>query len=127
MFACCSFCACRIAEHQAEKNAPVDVSTAANLAMQLSYNNKNMLQAGLIIAGDAHGLRQQQQQQQRCTFLHTLSSASAAAATGDYIRACRVCAVGNLVTWPGTASAVLHTAQTWVLHTLQCAAADAVA
>eukprot|EP00775_Hariotina_reticulata_P008716 gene8716-8897_t len=44
-----------IAEHQAEKNGPVDVSTAANLAMQLSYNNKNMLQAGLIIAGwDAH-------------------------------------------------------------------------
>ncbi|WIA18424.1 hypothetical protein OEZ85_009884 [Tetradesmus obliquus] len=40
-----------IAEHQAEKNGPVDVSTAANLAMQLSYNNKNMLQAGLIIAG----------------------------------------------------------------------------
>ncbi|KAF6257030.1 20S proteasome beta subunit A1 [Scenedesmus sp. NREL 46B-D3] len=45
-----------IAEHQAEKNAPVDVSTAANLAMQLSYNNKNNLQAGLIIAGwDKHG------------------------------------------------------------------------
>lgn len=45
-----------IAEHQAEKNGPVDVSTAANLAMQLSYNNKNMLQAGLIIAGwDQHG------------------------------------------------------------------------
>eukprot|EP00882_Tetradesmus_deserticola_P004373 GHRQ01004617.1.p1 GENE.GHRQ01004617.1~~GHRQ01004617.1.p1 ORF type:complete len:223 (+),score=66.37 GHRQ01004617.1:487-1155(+) len=40
-----------VAEHQAEKNAPVDVSTAANLAMQLSYNNKNNLQAGLIIAG----------------------------------------------------------------------------
>eukprot|EP00882_Tetradesmus_deserticola_P015944 GHRQ01017007.1.p2 GENE.GHRQ01017007.1~~GHRQ01017007.1.p2 ORF type:complete len:112 (-),score=31.29 GHRQ01017007.1:695-1030(-) len=54
-FACCLSSACRVAEHQAEKNAPVDVSTAANLAMQLSYNNKNNLQAGLIIAGDAHG------------------------------------------------------------------------
>lgn len=44
-----------IAEHQAEKNGPVDVKTAANLATQLSYNNKNMLQAGLIIAGwDEH-------------------------------------------------------------------------
>jgi hypothetical protein len=52
LYSCCLICACRIAEHQAEKNAPVDVSTAANLAMQLSYNNKNMLQAGLIIAGD---------------------------------------------------------------------------
>lgn len=44
-----------IAEHQAEKNGPVDVKTAANLATQLSYNNKNALQAGLIIAGwDQH-------------------------------------------------------------------------
>lgn len=44
-----------IAEHQAEKNGPVDVHTAANLAMQLAYNNKNQLQAGLIIAGwDKH-------------------------------------------------------------------------
>lgn len=44
-----------IAQHQAEKNGPVDVLTAANLAMQLSYNNKNNLQAGLIIAGwDEH-------------------------------------------------------------------------
>lgn len=63
VFACCLARACRIAEHQAEKNGPVDVSTAANLAMQLSYNNKNMLQAGLIIAGDALGRLQQQQQQ----------------------------------------------------------------
>jgi 20S proteasome subunit beta 1 len=44
-----------IAEHQSEKNGPVDVHTAANLAMQLAYNNKNALQAGLIIAGwDQH-------------------------------------------------------------------------
>lgn len=44
-----------IAEHQAEKNGRVDVATAANLAMQLAYNNKNALQAGLIIAGwDKH-------------------------------------------------------------------------
>lgn len=44
-----------VAEHQAEKNGRVDVQTAANLAMQLAYNNKNMLQAGLIIAGwDQH-------------------------------------------------------------------------
>lgn len=44
-----------IAEHQAEKNGPVNVHTAANLAMQLAYNNKNQLQAGLIIAGwDKH-------------------------------------------------------------------------
>jgi 20S proteasome subunit beta 1 len=44
-----------IAEHQAEKQGRVDVQTAANLATQLAYNNKGMLQAGLIIAGwDAH-------------------------------------------------------------------------
>eukprot|EP00879_Flechtneria_rotunda_P016039 GHRR01016776.1.p1 GENE.GHRR01016776.1~~GHRR01016776.1.p1 ORF type:complete len:223 (-),score=68.58 GHRR01016776.1:1217-1885(-) len=44
-----------IAEHQAEKNGPVDVHTAANLIMQLAYDNKNMLQAGLIVAGwDEH-------------------------------------------------------------------------
>eukprot|EP00877_Chromochloris_zofingiensis_P010327 jgi/Chrzof1/5548/Cz16g07050.t1 len=44
-----------IAQHQAEKDGEVDVSTAANLAMQLAYNNKNMLQAGLIVAGwDKH-------------------------------------------------------------------------
>jgi len=40
-----------IAQHQAEKDGQVDVSTAANLATQLAYNNKNMLQAGLIVAG----------------------------------------------------------------------------
>lgn len=40
-----------IAQHQAEKDGPVDVAVAANLAMQLAYNNKNMLQAGLIVAG----------------------------------------------------------------------------
>lgn len=40
-----------VAQHQAEKNGRVDVSTAATLAMQLAYNNKSMLQAGLIVAG----------------------------------------------------------------------------
>lgn len=40
-----------VAEHQAEKNGPVDVATAANLVAQLAYNNKNGLQAGLIVAG----------------------------------------------------------------------------
>jgi 20S proteasome subunit beta 1 len=44
-----------IAAHQAEKDGPVDVATAANLCMQMAYNNKNMLQAGLIVAGwDKH-------------------------------------------------------------------------
>ncbi len=40
-----------IAQHQAEKDGEVDTATAANLAAQLAYNNKNMLQAGLIVAG----------------------------------------------------------------------------
>lgn len=40
-----------IAQHQCEKGGPVDVATAATLAMQLAYNNKGSLQAGLIIAG----------------------------------------------------------------------------
>jgi 20S proteasome subunit beta 1 len=40
-----------LAQHQAERDAPVRVETAATLAMQMAYSNKNMLQAGLIIAG----------------------------------------------------------------------------
>jgi 20S proteasome subunit beta 1 len=47
-----------IAQHQMEKQGPVDVSTAAQLVMQLAYSNKNMLQAGLIVAGwDAQQVR----------------------------------------------------------------------
>ncbi|KAF5843464.1 proteasome core particle subunit beta 1 [Dunaliella salina] len=40
-----------IALHQAEANERIRVKIAANMAMQLSYSNKDMLQAGLIIAG----------------------------------------------------------------------------
>jgi 20S proteasome subunit beta 1 len=41
-----------LAQHQAELGGRgVTVSTAATLAMQLAYGNKNMLQAGLIVAG----------------------------------------------------------------------------
>eukprot|EP00850_Spirogloea_muscicola_P009966 SM000057S18396 [mRNA] locus=s57:347039:349141:- [translate_table: standard] len=40
---------------QIEKGAPADVKTAANLTMQLAYNNKSMLMAGMILAGwDKH-------------------------------------------------------------------------
>ncbi|KAF8059167.1 RPS4 [Scenedesmus sp. PABB004] len=53
--AICGYVQYWVAEHQAEKGGPVDVSAAANLAMQLAYGNKNALQAGLIVAGwDAH-------------------------------------------------------------------------
>jgi 20S proteasome subunit beta 1 len=45
-----------LAQHQAERGGPVRTETAAMLAMQMAYSNKNMLQAGLIIAGyDAAG------------------------------------------------------------------------
>jgi 20S proteasome subunit beta 1 len=40
-----------LAQHQAERGGPVRVETAATLAMQMAYSNKNMLQAGLIVAG----------------------------------------------------------------------------
>jgi 20S proteasome subunit beta 1 len=44
-----------VAQHQSEKGGPADVATVATLAMQLAYNNKSMLQAGLIVAGwDEH-------------------------------------------------------------------------
>lgn len=44
-----------IAQHQAEINDQIAVKTAAHLAMQLAYGNKEHLQAGLIIAGwDKH-------------------------------------------------------------------------
>eukprot|EP00271_Cylindrocystis_brebissonii_P015730 TRINITY_DN38715_c0_g1_i1.p1 TRINITY_DN38715_c0_g1~~TRINITY_DN38715_c0_g1_i1.p1 ORF type:complete len:231 (+),score=44.10 TRINITY_DN38715_c0_g1_i1:292-984(+) len=38
-------------QHEVEKGAPADVKTVANLAMQISYHNKKMLQAGMIVAG----------------------------------------------------------------------------
>lgn len=40
-----------LAQLQAERGGPVRVETAATLAMQMAYANKNALQAGLIIAG----------------------------------------------------------------------------
>jgi len=40
-----------LAQHLAERGGAVRVATAATLASQIAYNNKNMLQAGLIIAG----------------------------------------------------------------------------
>jgi len=40
-----------IALHQAEANERIRVKIAANMAMQMAYSNKDMLQAGLIIAG----------------------------------------------------------------------------
>eukprot|EP00195_Chlamydomonas_chlamydogama_P005760 CAMPEP_0202901310 /NCGR_PEP_ID=MMETSP1392-20130828/14183_1 /ASSEMBLY_ACC=CAM_ASM_000868 /TAXON_ID=225041 /ORGANISM="Chlamydomonas chlamydogama, Strain SAG 11-48b" /LENGTH=217 /DNA_ID=CAMNT_0049587857 /DNA_START=140 /DNA_END=793 /DNA_ORIENTATION=+ len=45
-----------ISQHQAEANEEIPVKTAARLAMNMAYNNKDMLQAGLIIAGwDKYG------------------------------------------------------------------------
>lgn len=45
-----------LAQLQAERGGAVRVETAATLAMQMAYGNKNMLQAGLIVAGhDASG------------------------------------------------------------------------
>jgi 20S proteasome subunit beta 1 len=40
-----------IAQHQAENGDPITVKVAARLAQNLAYENKDMLQAGLIIAG----------------------------------------------------------------------------
>ena len=40
-----------LAQHQAERGGGVRVETAARLAAQIAYTNKNMLQAGLIVAG----------------------------------------------------------------------------
>lgn len=40
-----------VAMHQTEKGGHIDVATAAHLVMQLAYNNKNSLQAGIIVAG----------------------------------------------------------------------------
>eukprot|EP00243_Klebsormidium_subtile_P011302 TRINITY_DN635_c0_g1_i2.p1 TRINITY_DN635_c0_g1~~TRINITY_DN635_c0_g1_i2.p1 ORF type:complete len:242 (-),score=62.16 TRINITY_DN635_c0_g1_i2:58-783(-) len=42
-------------QHVIEKGAPADVKTAANLVKQMAYQNKNNLQAGMIVAGwDKH-------------------------------------------------------------------------
>jgi len=38
-------------QHSIQLKGMPQVKTAANLAMQIAYNNKNMLQAGLIVAG----------------------------------------------------------------------------
>eukprot|EP00244_Chara_vulgaris_P006830 TRINITY_DN2576_c0_g1_i2.p1 TRINITY_DN2576_c0_g1~~TRINITY_DN2576_c0_g1_i2.p1 ORF type:complete len:220 (+),score=30.25 TRINITY_DN2576_c0_g1_i2:1-660(+) len=38
-------------QHTIEKGGPADVKTAATLCMQLSYHNKRMLMAGMIVAG----------------------------------------------------------------------------
>mmetsp|Transcript_34573 Transcript_34573/g.87435 ORF Transcript_34573/g.87435 Transcript_34573/m.87435 type:complete len:247 (-) Transcript_34573:485-1225(-) len=44
-----------IAQHQAEANEQITTKTAAHMAMQLAYSNKDNLQAGLIVAGwDKH-------------------------------------------------------------------------
>lgn len=44
-----------IAQHQSEEGEEISVKTAARLAMNLAYQNKDMLQAGLIVAGwDKH-------------------------------------------------------------------------
>ncbi|PNW82439.1 hypothetical protein CHLRE_06g279000v5 [Chlamydomonas reinhardtii] len=45
-----------IAQHQAEEGEHINVKTAANLVKMMAYNNKDNLQAGLIVAGyDKHG------------------------------------------------------------------------
>jgi 20S proteasome subunit beta 1 len=44
-----------IAQHEIELNAQTPVAVAANLMRQMTYNNKEHLQAGIIIAGwDKH-------------------------------------------------------------------------
>lgn len=40
-----------IQQHEMERNDDIETKTAATLAMQIAYNNKNMLQAGLIVGG----------------------------------------------------------------------------
>ncbi|GLC46633.1 hypothetical protein PLESTB_001761900 [Pleodorina starrii] len=45
-----------IAQHQAEEGDQITVKTVANLVKMMAYNNKDFLQAGLIVAGfDKHG------------------------------------------------------------------------
>ncbi|EFJ52966.1 hypothetical protein VOLCADRAFT_102928 [Volvox carteri f. nagariensis] len=45
-----------IAQHQAEEGDHVTVKTAANLVKMMAYNNKDIMQAGLIVAGfDKYG------------------------------------------------------------------------
>lgn len=46
-----SFVQFYIAQHQAEANERITVRTAAHLVMQMAYSNKDMLQAGMIVAG----------------------------------------------------------------------------
>jgi len=44
-----------IDQHESEKGSDVDVETAANFVMQMAYNNKNNLQAGMMVGGwDKH-------------------------------------------------------------------------
>ena len=38
-------------QHVLDRGAPATVSAAANLVMQMAYANKDMLQAGMIVAG----------------------------------------------------------------------------
>eukprot|EP00192_Tetraselmis_astigmatica_P020182 CAMPEP_0117680986 /NCGR_PEP_ID=MMETSP0804-20121206/18692_1 /TAXON_ID=1074897 /ORGANISM="Tetraselmis astigmatica, Strain CCMP880" /LENGTH=206 /DNA_ID=CAMNT_0005490615 /DNA_START=136 /DNA_END=756 /DNA_ORIENTATION=- len=45
-----------IVQHEQEKGEQVDVKTAANFVMQMAYNNKNNLQAGMMVCGwDKYG------------------------------------------------------------------------
>mmetsp|Transcript_46469 Transcript_46469/g.118612 ORF Transcript_46469/g.118612 Transcript_46469/m.118612 type:complete len:229 (+) Transcript_46469:201-887(+) len=45
-----------IEQHEQEKGGPIEVETAANFVAQMGYNNKNNLQAGMIIGGwDKYG------------------------------------------------------------------------
>lgn len=38
-------------QHTIELGGPCDVKTAANVCMQIAYNNKRMLEAGMLVAG----------------------------------------------------------------------------
>lgn len=40
-----------IAQHQAQIGEEIEVHTAASLVQQMAYSNKNMLEAGMIVAG----------------------------------------------------------------------------
>ena len=55
MQAIASYVQLYIAMHQAEADEPIQVKTAANLAMQLAYNNKDMLQVR-VCANKQHSL-----------------------------------------------------------------------
>lgn len=113
-----------IAEHQAEKNGPVDVHTAANLAMQLAYNNKNALQAGLIIAGwDQHKGGSVYAIPLGGTLLKVWGSSAGRRGILVLWVGCTSCKISNVLAWQGSASCLHRCCAALTQHapaTLDC-------